>query len=418
VKGGARQLIAAGTAALAVAPEAAAQQVRIVPAGGPARVVELAPLLAAPDVRGQAYVVRGGPGASGTRTVTGASLGAVLRAAELDLDAFRHAEVQAADGRSVTFSRDQALASAGTPPVFTRARFLRASLGPEDRNGDDVLTAAPYTVRLRQALRLRVRARFAPERPAPGEAVTLSAQVQGAAAGEPVRVSWFFGAGEGRARGEEVRHRFDARRTHRVLVTATTPSDEVGVSAVVAVPVGTRPEPPARAAGGGGGAGAAGTPGGGGSAGAEGAPGGRGSGGAAARATGARRSSDDASRRPASRAARPAPSPPRRRQARPRAPRPGEVSGELLAALPPAAAAPPEARPPAAARAAPPLPAAQRAAARSDAFAVPPSVWALLTLAAAAGAGFALERRRGRPVPSRARPARAPHGARRTGATA
>jgi len=377
-------LAAAAVLAGAPAAPAAASEVRVVPAGGAARTLDLTALLASPDVVDRAYTLRDARGGARTRRVTGVSLGAVLRAAQLDLEAFRHAEVQAADGRAVTFSRDQALARDAAPPVFTASGFLRTSAGPDDANAGDAMAAAPFTVRLRQALRLRVRASVSPARPAPGRAARFVARVQGAAAGEPVRVSWFFGPGEGTARGEEVRHAFGERRRHRVVVTATTPGDEVGVSAVLVVPVGRaeREAPEARGASAeeaaparsaaSGGAGAGGGSGGG---------GGGGAGAAAGGAPAAAPASSAARRRPARRPSRAA-----------RAPAgAGRVAGEVLEALPAAQPAPAG---PAAATPRPAGSAAGDAAGAGAGFALSAEALAVLALLGAATGGFLLERRR------------------------
>jgi len=232
--------VLAGWAAGAQAASAATLTVRT--AHGATRVVELGPLLAAPDVRGRTYEVRGGR--AGSRTVTGVSLAAALRAVQLDVDAFRFAEV--GDGtRAVLLPRAVALRTAGgdaPPPVLVAdedgVRLLRPSAGPRDRNGADELAAADLTVVLRRRARLGVRVIPSDPTPAPGDRVTFTARVDGVAAGETATVTWLV---DGRgATGTRVTRRLSDRRRVRVLATVTTEDDPVGASSVLTLRVGGR----------------------------------------------------------------------------------------------------------------------------------------------------------------------------------
>jgi len=378
-------------AVLAAAPATAgAATVTVRAAAGPPRTVALDPLLAAPDVTGRPYAVRTAAGAA-TRTVTGASLGAVLRAADADVDAFRFAELTAADGRSVLLPRAVALRAAGgepPPPVVATAAVgavtvLRPSAGRDDRNGDDELPADGLTVTLRERARLTVAVAASDPTPAAGRPVTLTARVGGVAAGERARVRWLVdGAG---ASGTEIVRRFAGPGPVRVLATVTTDADAVGASDVLVLRVGADKEASRRP-----GTGAADD-----DAGASGAGDGAGAAGGGAGATAGRAatsSTDDdnaaaAAPEPDVSSGRDRPTPARRTPRERDAgdgPVPGEVEGELLVA----AAPPAPARPAAPASVAPGADDPRAAGVR-----LPPEVWATLGVLAALALGVARERR-------------------------
>ena len=334
---------------------------------GDARVT--VPLPAA-DVVERKYTLRDASGQARTRTVTGTSLGAVLRAAQADVDSFAFAEAQDPAGGAVLFSREQALD--GDPPaVFTESpeglQLLRPSTGGSDPNAADVLTGPGLVVRLRAKARMSVSASASKARPRVGERVTFTAAVEGAGAGEPVELSWFFPDDDRSGSGAEVDHTFRKAGTYVVSVGATTAGDPAGASDAVTITVGKARKPDAApadepaepAAGGGAGAG---------------------NGGAGATASGSGAASAPST--PATPRARREPA------AAVSTPDEPQIAGELLDLT---------ATPPQQVAAVAPAPAPPAKAENAGLLALPPAVWTGLALAAALGAGFWLETR-GRPA--------------------
>jgi hypothetical protein len=245
-----RTALTLGVAILAmlfIAPEAGADaaQVTVVSPGGDERPLALE-ALTADDVVDRTYVLRSGSGES-SETVTGFSLGTILKAAGADPFSFSYLEVQRPGGGAVLLSRHQALdpgAFAEGPPVVyataTGTGFIRPSSAPEDLNAGDCFEAAPgLRIVLRKGMQLRVKAAARPLKVKPGEKVEFSATVEGVGSGERVSYSWTFGDGQRLTdAGATVSHSFAEPGSYSVLVGVTTPGNETGASAVVRVQVG------------------------------------------------------------------------------------------------------------------------------------------------------------------------------------
>ncbi len=239
-----RVLTAAVASALLAGASPAAAQVTFVPDRGPRVTLTAEQVGAAQDVRDRAYTIRSQSGATTTATVRGASLRALLDAADVDRVAVGAVEIQRPGGASLLLSRNQALepgAFPEGPPVFSLegagVSFLRPSTGPDDPNAGDRFSAASLTVRLRSGSLLEVAAEAVPERVDPREPVTFTATAEGSGAGERVVYSWLFDDGR-RADGARVTHRFRKPGSYGVVVSVTAPGDRVGVSDVVRVQVG------------------------------------------------------------------------------------------------------------------------------------------------------------------------------------
>ena len=240
-------------AALLALPAAAlaTDQVRVEPEGSPARVVALSEL-GEPDVQAHQYTVDHGTGERRV-AITGYSLDEVLRKAGADPYLFSDVEVSLA-GASITISRDDMVRADAFPdgrPVLwmegAEARFLRPATASED--AVQLSGPGPVTIRLSRPSQLQVRAEASDRRVEPGDAVTFTATVGGADAGEGVDVTWYFDDGR-RGSGPRVTHRFRKPGTYKVSVGARTASDEPGADDFVAVRVGKPPRGPNRAGGG------------------------------------------------------------------------------------------------------------------------------------------------------------------------
>lgn len=241
--------IAALAALLALPAGAlATDEVRVEPEGSSVRTLNLS-ALGDPDVEAREYET-----GAGRAALTGWSLDRVLDAANVNPYRFGDVEIAAA-GTSATLDRDEFL-DAGAfpdgPPVFWTqdgmSRFLRpasASGGATQVGGD-----GPITVRLSRPSRLSVTATASKTRLDPGERVTFTAAVEGAADDAPVTVSWYFDDGGDRVRGARVTHRFRKPGTYDVTVGATTADDDPGTSDFVSVRVGPEPDGPDRKGGG------------------------------------------------------------------------------------------------------------------------------------------------------------------------
>jgi hypothetical protein len=223
-------------------------QIRVEPEGSAARTVTLSGL-GEPDVQAREYTAE-----DGTRVaITGHSLDEVLRKAGADPYRYAEADVSLA-GASVTLSRDELVRMDAFPdgrPVLwmegAEARFLRpatTSEKPVQLGG-----AGPVTVRLSRPSELQVRAEASDRRVKPGDAVTFTATLSGADAGEGVDVTWYFDDGR-RGSGLSVTHRFRKPGTYKVSVGARSAADEPGADDFVAVRVGRPPRGPDRAGGG------------------------------------------------------------------------------------------------------------------------------------------------------------------------
>jgi PKD domain len=223
-------------------------QVRVEPEGSSPRTVRLS-ALGDPDVQAREYET-----GAGRAALTGWSLDRVLDAANVNPYRFGDVEIAAA-GTSVTLDRDEYLdqgAFPDGPPVFWMldgaSRFLR----PASASGGagQVGGGGPITVRLGRPSRLSVSAAVSKTRLDPGERVTFTATVEGAAAGEPVTVSWYFDDDGDRVKGARVMHRFRKPGTYDVTVSATTADDDPGADDFVTVRVGPEPDGPDRKGGG------------------------------------------------------------------------------------------------------------------------------------------------------------------------
>lgn len=246
-------LLLALIAALALCPPAWAGTVTVAPEGGEPVSFSLAELEPRWDVRDRTYTLRDSGGDTPV-VVSGISIDRLLAAA--GVDPFRYAGATvSAGGRTVALARDLLTDPAAFPegrPVFhldaSGARFLRPSTGPGDFNAADHL-AGDVTVELARASRLRVVATASDRRVEAGDRITFTAVVEGAAAGEQVRVRWTFDDGRS-ASGTRVRHRFRRPGTYQVVVGATSGADPAGASAVVTIRVGRPPPGPDREGGG------------------------------------------------------------------------------------------------------------------------------------------------------------------------
>jgi hypothetical protein len=237
-------------AALLAAPASAlaTDEVRVEPEGSGTRTVNLS-ALGDPDVVARDYET-----GAGRAALTGWSLDRVLDAANVNPYRFGDVEIAAA-GTSVSLDRDEFLdpgAFPDGPPVFWMqdgaSRFLR----PASASGGagQVGGGGPITVRLSRPSQLSVSAAASKTRLDPGERVTFTATVEGAAEGEPVTVSWYFDDDGDRVRGGRVTHRFRKPGTYDVTVSATTADDEPGADDFVTVRVGPEPDGPDRKGGG------------------------------------------------------------------------------------------------------------------------------------------------------------------------
>ena len=236
-------------AALVALPASAlaTDEVRVEPEGSSARTLNLS-ALGEPDVQAREYET-----GAGRVALTGWSLDRVLDAANVNPYRFGDVEIAAA-GTSVTLDRDEFLdpgAFPDGPPVFWMqdgaSRFLR----PASASGAaGQVGGGPITLRLSRPARLSVSAAASKTRLDPGERVTFTAAVEGAAEDEPVTISWYFDDGGDRVRGARVTHRFRKPGTYVVLVSATTADDDPGADDFVRVRVGPEPDGPDRQGGG------------------------------------------------------------------------------------------------------------------------------------------------------------------------
>jgi len=239
VRAAATFLVVLGALLALPAAALATDQVVVQPEGANARTVSLT-ALGDPDVQGREYET-----GAGRAALTGWSLDRVLDAANVNPYRFGDVEIAAA-GTSVTLDRDEFLdpgAFPDGPPVFWMpdgmSRFLRpvsASGGPTQVGGGGLIT-----VRLSRLSRLSVSAAASKTRLDPGERVTFTAAVEGAAQDEPVAISWYFDDRGDRVSGARVTHRFRKPGTYVVLVSATTADDDPGADDFVRVRIRVRP---------------------------------------------------------------------------------------------------------------------------------------------------------------------------------
>ncbi len=235
----------------------AAAQITFVPDRGDPVTLTNEQIAEAADVSERTYTIRSDSGEQTTATVSGASLGALLEAADVDLVSVGYLDIARPDGTPLLLSTDQATeddAFPEGPPVVTaesaEVSFLRPSSGERDANsGDRFSSPSGLTVSLRRGRLLEVSADAEPRRVDPREPVTFTASVPRAGAGQSLTYRWAFNDG-GRATGARVTHRFAKRGSYGVVVTVTTPDDAVGVSDVLRVQVGDPKDGPDRQGGG------------------------------------------------------------------------------------------------------------------------------------------------------------------------
>jgi PKD repeat protein len=238
------------------AARADAAQVTVIAPGGAQQTLSLDALAGSEDVVDRSYALRSSGGES-SQVVSGFSLAALLDAAGADPFGFSYLEVlRPADG-ALLLSKDQALDSgafADGPPVVyataTGTAFLRPSSGSGDLNASDSF-ALPQgvTIALCKGSPLRVQAEASTLRTRPGVPVELTAEAEGAEAGETFTYAWHFDDGTSAA-GSSATHSFARRGSYDVVVGVTTPGDSTGASAVVTIQVGPPPAAPDRKGGG------------------------------------------------------------------------------------------------------------------------------------------------------------------------
>jgi hypothetical protein len=243
---GALTLIVA-TAALLVAMYAGplapaladAPQVTLVTPGGSQKTLALEALAGTEDVVGQTYALRSASNESST-TVTGFSIDALLKAANIDPYAFSYLEVQRPSGGAVQLSSAQALAE--PPPVVyatpTGTAFLRPSSGSGDDNAGDAFEAPQgLTIALRKGSSLQVRVEATPRHTEVGKKVSFKAIVERAGSGEALDYSWYFDDGNS-GEGATAVHSFGKAGSYAVVVGVKAEGEETGTSAVVRIQVG------------------------------------------------------------------------------------------------------------------------------------------------------------------------------------
>jgi hypothetical protein len=219
-----------------------APQVTIVTPGGAQHTLSLEALAGGEDIVNAVYPVRAEAGET-TTTVTGFSIAALLRAADVDPYGFSYLEVQRPGGGSVQLSSAQALGEPA-PVVYSTGAgtgFLRPSTGSGDDNAaDSFQSPAGLTIVMRKGASLQVRAEATPPRASVGEKVDFRAVVERAGAGEALSYSWYFDDGSS-GEGETATHAFAKPGSYSVVVGVTAAGEDTGASAVVRVQVGEAP---------------------------------------------------------------------------------------------------------------------------------------------------------------------------------
>jgi hypothetical protein len=216
-----------------------APQVTIVTPGGSQKTLALEALAGTEDVVGQTYALRSEAGESST-TVTGFSIDALLKAANIDPYAFSYLEVQRPSGGAVQLSSTQALAEPA-PVVYatpTGTAFLRPSSGSGDDNAGDAFEAPQgLTIALRKGASLQVKVEATPRRTEVGKKVHFKAIVERAGSGEVLDYSWYFDDGNS-GEGATAVHSFAKPGSYAVVVGVKAEGEETGTSAVVRIQVG------------------------------------------------------------------------------------------------------------------------------------------------------------------------------------
>jgi plastocyanin len=220
-----------------------APQVTIVTPGGAQHTLSLEALAGSEDVVEKAYPLRAETGETST-TVTGFSIAALLKAADVDPYGFSYLEVQRPSGGSVLLSSAQALGELA-PVVYSTGSgtgFLRPAAGAEDFNAaDSFASPAGLTIVMRKGASLQARVEATPRKVKVGEKVDFHAVVERSGSGEALTYSWYFDDG-GSAEGETATHTFAKPGSYSVVVGVTAAGEETGVSAVVRIQVGEAPK--------------------------------------------------------------------------------------------------------------------------------------------------------------------------------
>lgn len=223
-----------GGSALADAP-----QVTLVSPGGTQTTLALEALAGTEDIVGETYALRSEAGETST-TVTGFSIDALLKAANIDPYGFSYLEVQRPSGGSVQLSSAQALAEPA-PVVYATpsgTAFLRPSSGTGDDNAGDAFEAPQgLTVTLRKGASLQVRVEATPRHTEVGKKVDFKAIVERSGSGERLAYSWYFDDGNS-GEGETAVHTFAKPGSYAVVVGVKAEGEETGTSAVVRIQVG------------------------------------------------------------------------------------------------------------------------------------------------------------------------------------
>jgi hypothetical protein len=200
-----------------------APQVTIVTPGGAQHTLSLEALAGSEDVVEKVYPLRAEAGET-SATVTGFTIAALLKAADVDPYGFSYLEVQRPGGGSVLLSSAQALGELA-PVVYstgTGTGFLRPAAGAEDFNGaDSFQSPAGLTIVMRKGASLQARVEATPRKVKVGEKVDFRAVVERSGSGEALAYSWYFDDG-GSAEGETATHSFAKPGSYSVVVEGRT----------------------------------------------------------------------------------------------------------------------------------------------------------------------------------------------------
>jgi hypothetical protein len=214
-----------------------------------------------PDVQETEYAYRLGTG-SGTRTITGYSLGLVLEAVGIDnFTDYETAEVDRPGNGDVVLTAAQVRNTGNRiypdgPPVIYLAQgdpaFLLPSTGPGDANARDSfrISSGPLVITLSDQPTITVEGTASKTRIEAGDTVHFSGTVTSAPAGADVDVAWHFGKGEGGANRAEASHTYKAKGTYHAVVGASTATDP-GSSDEIKIQVGAPKDGRPNRAGGG-----------------------------------------------------------------------------------------------------------------------------------------------------------------------
>ena len=190
--------------------------------------------LGSPDINNQNYGLPSG------NTISGYSLGRVLRAAEtqadgwLDLDTLPSVEVDRPSGGPVVLSRTEALGQGDRPPVFYENNGTTVFVMPGSPAREYVFRFTPIGIEAGSAAPFKVSLSFTPGKPARGQAVTITARVTDAPSGSSLSYRWSFSDGSPakKTSAPRVVHRFRGKGPRSVLVTVQSDGGQEAVDAV------------------------------------------------------------------------------------------------------------------------------------------------------------------------------------------